>query len=436
MTPRRTDQAGHRLCGLAAGLLAAASSNAGAAQIDYTIDAGIQQDDNVALSADDPIEQRFLRGGISFGVQQDSSKLQLSLDGRAEYRNYRDDVFSDTVDGVLTGRLNWVAIPGRLHFAVEDSLTVQSVDALAPDAPDNRQQVNVLSAGPTMLFRWSQTINGQADLRYIDSRAEVTDEFDSRRYELSLRGVKQLSTTSRLSLNSQFQDVDFDEDASLDYKRTNVYARYDRALAKFDVGIDAGYSWMRYRNGTREAPLFRMDLGWRPTPRSTFMLAVASQFSDTATDALAGIAPGTAVPEFVPVGDTMINASAYRTRRLGLDYTHTGARLQFRIGSHVETRRYIDDDTYDEDIGGGQFNINWHLQPRTMLGVMGSYDVHDYELLDRKDKLLRASAYVQRDFSRHWSGRLEWGRYERQSSLATRDVAQNTLYLGIIYRNR
>ena len=84
MTPRRTDQAGHRLSGLAVGLLAAVSSSAGAAQIDYTIDAGIQQDDNVTLSADDPIEQRFLRGGIGFGVRQDSSMSQLSLDGRAE----------------------------------------------------------------------------------------------------------------------------------------------------------------------------------------------------------------------------------------------------------------------------------------------------------------------------------------------------------------
>lgn len=419
---------------LAVGLLAATTADA--AQIDYTIDAGIQQDDNVTLATNDPIEQRFLRAGIGFGVRQESSALQLSLDGRAEYRNYRDDVFSDTLDGTLTGRLNWVAIPGRLHFTAEDNLTVQPVDALIPNAPGNRQQVNVLSVGPTMLFKWSRTLDGQADLRYIDSRAEITDEFNSRRYELSLRGIKQLNAMSRLSLNTQFQDVDFDADASPDYRRANAYARYARTLSQFDLGIDAGYSWIHYRTSTREDPLLRLNLGWRPTQRSEFTLAAISQFSDTASDALAGIPPNATVPEFVPVGDTVINASAFRTRRLSLDYSYTGTRLQFQVGPYIETRRYIDADMYNEDGEGGRFDLSWRLRPLTTLGALGSYEVHDYTVLQRKDKVLRTSAYAQRDFSRHWSSRLEWIRYERTSSLAARDVAQNTIYLSVIYRNR
>lgn len=436
MATRRADQARQRFTGLAAGLLAAVSSTAGAVQIDYTIDAGIQQDDNVTLSPVDPIEQRFLRAGFGFGVRQDSSMFQLSLDGRAEYRNYRDDVFSDTLDGTMTGRLNWVAIPSRLNFSAEDSLTVQPVDALVPNAPGNRQQVNVLSVGPTMLFQWSQTVSGQADLRYIDSRAEVTEEFNSSRYELSLRGVKQLDPTSRVSLNSQFQDVDFDEEASPDYRRVNLYARYARTLTRLDLGVDAGYSWIHYRTDTRQDPLLRLNLGWRPTQRSEFELVAINQFSDTATDALTGIPPNATVPEFVPVGDTVINASAFRTRRFALDYIYTGTRLQFQLGPYVETRRYIDADMYDEDVDGGRFDLSWMLQPRTTIGLLGNYDVHDYRVLDREDKVMRASAYAQREFSRHWSARLEWVRYERTSSLALQNVAQNTVYLSIIYSNR
>ena len=49
---------------------------------------------------------------------------------------------------------------------------------------------------------------------------------------------------------------------------------------------------------------------------------------------------------------------------------------------------------------------------------------------------MRASAYAQREFSRNWSARLEWVRYERTSSLALQNVAQNTVYLSIIYSNR
>ncbi len=421
---------------LATALLAVMSGTACAVQLDYTIDAGVQRDDNVTLSTSNPIKQNFLRTGLGFRLQQNSSMFQASFDGRVEYRGYRDDVFSDTVDGTLTGRLNWVAIPHRLHFAAEDSLTLQPVDALIPNAPGNRQQVNVLSLGPTVFFKWAQTLDGQADLRFINSNAEITDQFNSQRYELSVRAIKQLDPTSRLSFNTQWQDVDFDDVAARDYRRMNAYARYARTMASFDVGVDAGYSWIYYRQDTRKDPLLRVNLSWHPSARSALTLSVVSQFSDTATDALASISPSTAIPEYVPVGDTVINASAFRTRRTSLEYVYTGTRLNFRVAPYVESRTYIDSDHYNEDVEGGQFDASWQLRRNLALGLYGTHETHDYLVLGRKDRTRRLSAYLQQDWSRHWSSRLEWARYQRTSSFAGQDAVQNTLYLSVIYRNR
>src|SRR5688572_13068488 len=244
-----------------AATLAGVSATASAARVHYTIDVGVEQNDNVTLSTTDPIDQRYLRGGLGFTVTENTSSLQASVDGRVEYRDYEDDIFTDTVDGTLAGRVNWIAIPQRLFFSAEDSLSVQPVDALAPDAPGNRQQVNVFSAGPTLLLAWSPSLHGQAELRYVHSDAEVTDEFNSQRLAAALRMIKELTPTSRVTFNVQGQRVDFDDDiVARDYDRYDLYARYVRTLAHFELGADLGYSRISYRqggSGTRSEPLIR-----------------------------------------------------------------------------------------------------------------------------------------------------------------------------------
>jgi uncharacterized protein (PEP-CTERM system associated) len=310
-----------------AATLAGVSGTAAAARVDYTIDAGVEQNDNVTLSTTDPIDQRYLRGGLGFTITENTSSLQASADGRVEYRDYEDDIFRDTVDGTLAGRLNWIAIPQRLFFSAEDSLSVQPVDALAPDAPGNRQQVNVFSAGPTLLLAWSPSLHGQAELRYVHSDAEVTDEFNSQRLAAALRMIKELTPTSSVTFNVQGQRVDFDDNIfARDYDRYDLYARYVRTLAHFELGADLGYSRISYRQGgsdTRSEPLIRADATWNPTSSSSFTLAASSEFSDTAADALSGIEADATLPENVLTGDAVVNASPYEVRSLDLGYAYT-----------------------------------------------------------------------------------------------------------------
>lgn len=427
----------HRL--LASAIVAAiATANcglAGAVQLDYTIDAGIERNDNVAMSTFDPIAQTYLRSGLGFVLQQRSSTITASIDGRVEYRDYRDDIFNDSVDGTLSGRVDWAAIPQRLHFTIEDNLSLQSIDALVPNSPGNQQQVNVVSLGPTLLFKWARTLDGQLELRYIDSRAEVTDEFDSQRTLLALRTIKQLNPSTRLSLNLQGQDVDFDHDLlARDYKRYDAYARYARTSAKFDIGIDAGYSRLDYRsNDRRSDPLLRGDLGWHASERSLFTLTASSQFSDTAADALAGIAPNVAIPGYLPVGNTTINPSAYRERRVSLGYAYTGTRLRVSLAPYAESRRYLDTAQYDYRGRGGRFDLDWRVRQTLSFGAYAAIENQDYSTLDRRDNNRHAGLHLQQDWSRHWRTRLEYVRYQRSSSFANQDAKQNLLYLSMIY---
>lgn len=430
---------GRRLCTATALATAFATlpGIATAVHLDYAIDVGVERNDNVALSAVDPVEEDILRSGLGFALTHDTAAIQASIAGRAEYRNYLDDTFSDTVDGSLTGRFNWFALPERLSFTVEDNLAVQAVDTLAANTPGNRQQVNVLSLGPNLYFDLGNTLRSRAELRYTSSDAEITDEFNSQRLGLAVRTVKELGPTSQVSLNLQGQRVDFDDDVvARDYARYDIFGRYVRDLANFSLGLDAGYSQLSYRtgDGNRSEPLLRANVDWVPNERHRLSLAGSQQFSDAATDALVGIGEDTtATPGQLLVGDAVVNASPYKERRLSLGYTFTGTRLGMSIEPYVNKLDYVDADEFDQDGHGAALSVGWQLRPRLSIGSFASLDHIDYLQLGIEQETRRYGVHLQHDWSRHWSSRIEWARHERRSSVAGDDADQDMLYLSITY---
>lgn len=423
---------------VAAVLLAAGAGPAQAARVDYVIDAGVEYDDNVRLSAVDPIDQRILRAGLGFTASEDTSTIQTRVDGRVEYRDFEDDVYSDSVEGELAGRLNWSMLPERLNFTLENRLGVEAIDRFDTDSPDNRQQVNVFSAGPTLQFGSAQTIRGQAQLRYIDTQAEVTDQFDSQRLALALRAIKELSATSNLSGNVQKQRVDYDDDLlSRDHDRLDAYLRYEHNYAKFDLAVDAGYSRLEYKVGEdRSNPLVRADLGWRPTDRSRFAVSAASEFSDAASDNLAQIDGDAQIPGNVQTGDTTVTSSVYEINRLSLAYTFTGTRATFSVNARTENLDYLDTTQPDEKGRGGGLSFDYLLQPTLRLGTYVEVDRTRYEQSGINDRTGRVGVRLAKRWSKHWDTTLSFNRYERESPVFSSNIDQNLVYLSVSYRNR
>lgn len=421
---------------LAAAVLAGLSCPASAVRVSYVLDAGVEHNDNVGLSTTDPVSQTFPRAGVGLTITENTSTIQAEVSGRAEYFGYREP-FDDSVEGTLSGRFNWVAIPERLHFTAEDNLTLQPINALVPNAPANRQQLNVLSLGPSLFFHWAETLHGAVDLRYIDSNAEVTEELDSQRWSLGLRTIKDLSTTTRVSFNLQGQTVDFDDPTSRDYERADAFARYERNLANFDLGLDLGWSRLEYDDGDRrDDPLLRTDIAWRPSARSTYTLTAWSQFSDLAADTLISLDPDAAVPGSLPVGDAVVTSSQYRERRITLDYQFTGERTTFSIAPYTYEARYVDANTFDQDGHGLRVDFNRRLRDTLYLDAYAAFDRIDYLVLDREDDSRYYGLGLRYQWSRRLSTRLDWMRYQRRSSLPGLDADQDAVYLSVTYANR
>ena len=417
--------------------------DAHALRVNYTLDFSAERNDNLLLTPTDPLETTILRPGLGVEAQHDTSALQMHLSGRADYRDYDAGGLQGGVDGIFSGRVNWVAIPERLSFSVVDQLTLQPVNTLTADAPGNRQQVNVVSAGPTLQFEWGEDWRGAAELRYIRSDAEVTRQFNSRRTDLALRAMRRLSPSSRFSFNLQQQRVDFDSElVARDYDRTQVFARWAQTLNRVDMAVDLGYSRLGYRRSLpgfadgRSDPMLRGSLAWRPNDAHRFDLSYSSLFSDVASNALADANQIEAPPTRVQTGDTVVNASPFLERRLGGEYGWTSTRWTFGVSPFLDRLRYEGTDQFDQDGYGVGVEASWRARRNLRVGFTSALDHNRYVNLDRDDDIRRYSLNLRYQWVRHWSSVFTVARYERRSTEPSQRADQNVVSLALSYHNR
>ena len=431
-------------CAMAVGaaLLAVRAGGAEAGRIDYSVDAGVERNDNVTLVETGEISQNILRAGLGFLATEDTSALQMRLGGRVEYRNYTDNAYSDSVEGDLSALLNWVAIQDRLSFTAENRLEVQAINPFAVDTPDNRQQINVFSVGPNFYFMRGSTFQGQAELRYVDSHAEETEEFNSSRVGAAVRMYKDLSDASRVSFNYQFQDIDFDDDASaIDHRRNDLFARFEREYNILSLSADAGYSRAAFDGGARHSgPLLRAGLVWRPSERSRFAVDGAKQLSDAATTFLGDVmvpgAPGGRIPRDILIGTEIVTAAVYEERSVAIGYTYTGDVTSFGVTSFLRRLDYIESALPDEDREGVTVGFDRALGPTLSLSLGYSKERVEYEQIPGRFDTSRFGLSLGKRWSRHWASYLSLERNRWTSPVIATDVDQYILYLSIVYSNR
>ena len=418
---------------------------ASAVQLDYLVELGIEHNDNVNLSENDARSDNIIEPMLGFNLKQEGSTIQASANGIVQYRDYLGGEFSNEFRGQLASHLNWTAVPDRLNLTVEDYLGVQPINQLQPNTPSNQQQTNVFAIGPTLNFRFGPTVRGEAELRYIDSYAEETSEFNTNRVTGALRAIKDLDPTSTISANVGDERVDFKEsDAGPDYSRYSVFGRYTRNWTKVDLIADLGYSWLRYSGGTiddRDSPLGRAKLAWRYSERSTFGLDFAYQFSDAASGMMTG-ADIPNIPTNIATGDATTTSQAYLERRLGLSYAYTDPRLTFTVAPYYRKLGYSSNVTDVTPLGvaginqtgkGATAGLTYLLRPLLSIGLTANGENLRYDEIAREDKTWTVTAFLRQQWTRNWSWRVELTHYKRDSTTPGQSYDQNVAYFAVTY---
>lgn len=441
MTHRSGSSAPRRLRKLALSttLLAALPGAAGAVEIDYQVGMSLLHSDNINLGQNNEIAENVLSPSIHVTAEETGSTVQLKAVGDLQYLDYLGNKFGDEARGQFTGKLNWNAVPERMHFVVEDYLSRQPISVLNSFSPTNQQQINVFVAGPSFYARLGDATRAQFDLRYSNSYAQESKNFNGDRYNAAIRLVRELSSRDRLSLTVEATRANFDSGGSgaNDYKRYDAYLGFTRKLKDVQLGIDVGYSQLDVDNTfqTENAPLVRGNLEWDITPRSAFTADFSYQFADAAEDLVtrAGDLQGAIISD-ISTADVLVGPSVFRQRRLELGYQFTGERLTVQVHPQYQRIRYDDPLTPDQQSRGGYVELGFKLQPRTTLSFLAAQDTREFDDLSRRDRDQTLNLGLRQEFTRHWSGRLDLQHRRRDSSVALQSYNENAVIVAFSYQ--
>jgi len=418
---------------------AAVSGQVRAGQLDYSLYGGVEHSDNIALTTDNPVSQNVLIPGLSFAYLQQGSDLQANVAGNLEYRDYLGSRYTDQTQVQLASQANWTILPARLDLAMQDYAGVQPIDRLASNAPDNQQQTNVFTFGPTLHFRLGESTRGQADVHYINSYAQKNKDFNSHRTQGSLGIIKDVSPTDRLSVSLQAERVSLsDPSTASDYDRRQLLGSYVSKLPHLQVDFALGWSQLDFKRAdtpTASGPMARLTLDYDPTPRSILSFSAAREYSDAAEDLLqqqpTEILEGSG--RGIDVGNTTVDSQVYLERRLRLAYAFNSERASFSIAPLYRKFGYVNDPTQDQTARALSLNIDYRLRPTLTLSIGGGGERLVYDRLGRHDSTVNYGLGLAQQRTPHWSWRASLLRQQRHSDQAGQSFQENEIYFGVIY---
>lgn len=418
----------------------------------YSLFTNVEHSDNIALSTNDPASSNIIVPGVNFAYRQLGSTIQANVIGTAEYLDYTNSQYDSQALGTLSAQVNWSAIPQRLDFSIEDDAGVQPVDTLASNAPNNRQQTNVLALGPVLHFNFNEATRGQAELKYINSYASKVDDFDSSRGLGAFRVIRDVNPTTQVSLNLESQHVDLKSaTAGPDYTRDELYGHYVHTLTNFDVDALLGWGYVDFKNApSASKPMARVTLGWRPSVDNSFSVTGIYEYSDAAQDML--LQPGqtivdsmTNVPSNpldllndpsrgVNTGSVVVDSEVYLDRSVQGTYSYRSDRLAITVEPLYRRLSYLNNPTFDQKEKSAVFSVDYKLRPTLVLTGFGDFDHIDYTSLTRTDKDYRFGVALSHEFTPHWSWRVGYTRQIRASTAALQSYHENEIMVGVVFR--
>jgi putative beta-barrel porin BBP2 len=428
---------------LCCALLALLPQAADAVELDYQIGMRLLHSDNISLVEDDKIDETVLSPQLSFTLTHNGPSLQASVRGDVQYLDYLDNTYDNDTRGQFDGQLDWMLIPDRLSLMAADTLSQQSVSTLSSFSPGNQQQINVFVAGPSFYARFGETTRGQLDVRYTNSYAEETAGFNNDRYNVAARLRRQLNETDQLLFNVESTKVEFDTLSELyNYRREDAYVTYRSQLSRVQLNVDAGYTRLKPEDiGEAESSsLLRASANWQITASSLLSASFRNEFADATQDLVVRIgtpeAPGT--PGEPPVGNPddpnlIVIPDTYKQKQLTVSYEYSGQRLRTELAPYYHQLRYLRDPTFDADSYGVRFNGSYELRPQTFFTFVARREARDFDNLAREDRDTTLGVGLDKRFSRHWGGALEYRHRKRDSSLAGQNYVENMVQVSFTY---
>lgn len=407
------------------------AQRARAAEFDYDASVGAGHSDNISRTPINEQDEDLANARVRFSAAQNSSRLQADAIGDVAYTDYLDDTYDSEVLGSLAANARFAFVPQRFEWSASDNYGQVLSDPFAPATPDNRENINHFSTGPDLTFAFGSQMRLRLGGRYTLTTYEDSP-LDSDTVSGDLALIRQLSSSSTVSLNVRSQQIKYDEPGlDADYDQNDAFLRYEATGGRTQLGVDAGYSEIKPDNASSDdGMVLRLNLVRQLSASMRANFSVGREFANSgATFARMQAGNGVGL-EPTPGQQT---ALAFTSEYVTLGWSFTRQRTAVSITASRFDQTYQDADALSQTFTTANLQASRQLSQRTSVVVNGLFARGDFEQDDADyDDLTARASFVWR-LSRAVSLSATYSHIKRDSDNPAAEFAENQVWLSIGY---
>lgn len=399
-----------------------------AIQGDYTVGIEAEYSDNIGLSETNAESDTALSIFGGFLVEHESANLDADVRSLLEFKNYTNNTFSNETLGSLRANLNWKPYPGRFHWRLEDYFTQTRRIASAPFTPNNRADTNAFSTGPDLFVRIDNASRLQFQGRYSDYYFEDSIA-DSQRAMGSVAWIRAIRPELDLSANLVYEDADFTEAATPDFKRTDAFLRGSGRHGRSRLTVDVGGSSLE-RDNADDVDGFLARLTYLRQISSSVRLEIdaATQYTDSGVDLLT---LGTSDLE-IDRDNEQISGDVFYDQRIEARYTSGTSDRNWSLYGILREEDY-EVLPQDRETQGLRLDIHRDLLSAWALNAHAGYTREKFTDINRTNRDSSLGLGVEYRLARRVTTRLDYYFNTRDSNLVGGDYDENRLVFLLYY---
>lgn len=395
----------------------------------YSIEYEPSYSSNIARTAENEREEFVHAWRVGLRYDDRSAVVEGMVNLDVEHLSYTNGVFRDQNRSYLNADLTWSLVRDRLFWVIEDTLSNEPVMSRQVWVPGNIQQTNLLSTGPRLSYRFDNGIHLVADLRYINSYAEITDEFNSNRLYLAGSVAQDLSVQTEISANLAWTGVDFDNREADDYRRLDIFAAWDWQQGHTGIRFELGGTRINFSFADQASgPLFRLTGNRQISSVSRLKVALGHAFSDAAQQI-------TGDTRATPISSNIISSQVYTVSEVETSYRTEWVGSAIEATINYQRQNFLDSSDLDQNLSNMRLVWSKGFGASVSMEAGISLSRTIYELDKRKDSVV--SPFVGFHFRR--TSRLDYRLgvdwEERESTTDSAEYSELQVYAAVRYQH-
>lgn len=308
--------------------------------------------DNIGRRAESEAQDSaFYEVGANTAYTIAIRSASLSVFSDVLIRDFTESDFDAQVFGDIDANLNVDLVPDQVSWRFSNNFGQVRQRGFLPVSPDNIQDVNTFSTGPTVRLPLGRRSAIGIEGTYATTTFEEDAQADNETQQVDLFFERVLSPARSLGLIASTRTIQFDDGLDTEFDIDSYAFFFSANGARSSFGAEVGYNVSDGEAGSNGGPLVRLNVGRQVGAYSNVSLTVSRQISDTRS--LFTGASGTSVAR---VDQNIASNSVITRTNASLGFLIRRPRDTYDIGlswisDEFESSPISDIETYELDLG-------------------------------------------------------------------------------------